>query len=514
MLQAATQAASVILREFPHRLAYGVAVHAGSGNNGGDAYIVAAQLARAGIAVRLHAVDSPRTADAQRAAALAAPRLVHGAPTGRELLVVDGILGTGHRGALRDGVSRACAQLRDARDRGATIVALDLPSGLDATTGDIADGSTPADLTISFGTFKRGTLVARSHCGRIVLVDIGLDVHAQRADDAWLLADAPTLAQLLPRTAWNAHKGTRGQLALVGGAHGMVGAIVLASRAALGAGVGLVRSWVHADGIAALQTNVPQAIARTWPAVSSAPHADGAQTSSAWGTALAIGPGLGRDDAAWSLLITALRENAGLPVLLDADALTLVSMRANGDAAELLRDVTGGASSVVCTPHPREFARLLGITARASSGDAKGNESTLPASLDERAVRLREFAQRAKATVLLKGTPTLIATPDAMPLRVVARGTALLATGGSGDVLTGLIGALLAQGIPAADAALLGATAHGIAAECAASAAQGIRGLTLDDLLRALPDAWRAISAPAPMPPHVIAELPAPDDRW
>jgi NAD(P)H-hydrate epimerase len=171
MLQAGTAAASWLLRECAELLAHGVALHAGSGNNGGDAYIVAAQLARAGVTVRLHASLPPRTPDARQAAQLAQPYLVHGAPTGRERLVVDGLLGTGHHGPLRDILAADCARLGVARDGGATLVALDLPSGLDATTGEVAEGSVPAHVTLSFGTFKRGTLLRREHVGRLVLLD-------------------------------------------------------------------------------------------------------------------------------------------------------------------------------------------------------------------------------------------------------------------------------------------------------------------------------------------------------
>ena len=491
MLQAGTQAAASLLRDFNDRLHHGVALYAGVGNNGGDAYIVAAQLARVGVKARVHAVGAPRTDDAQRAAALAAPSLVHGSPTGREQLVVDGLLGTGHRGALRDEARRLCDVMTLARERGATIAALDLPSGLDATTGAIADGSVAADVTVTFGSIKRGLLFARGHAGRILLLDIGLARHALHDDRAWMMADDATIARMLPSTPWDAHKGRRGRLALVGGATGMAGALILSTRAALAAGCGLVISWTDSSGVPALQQTVPQAIANEWPA------ANDVVSESAWGSALAIGPGLGRGDASYALLQRALRENVGVPILLDADALTLIAMHMSSrDAAAALREIRVNAASVVCTPHPREFERLLG--------------APLPSDWQARADVLQDFASRANVTVLLKGTPTLIASPSGNSLHTVARGTALLATGGSGDILTGLIGALLSQGIPADSAALLGATAHGLAAEIATEHAQGIRGLTLDALLHALPDAWRAMAQPATFPPGVIAELPAP----
>ena len=491
MLQAGSQAAAALLRDFSDRLQHGVALYAGVGNNGGDAYIVAAQLARAGVKARVHAVAVPRTEDAQRAAALCAPSLVHGPPTGGELLVVDGLLGTGHRGSLRDEARRLCDVMTLARERKATIAALDLPSGLDATTGAVAQGSVAAHVTLTFGTIKRGLLFAREHTGRILLLDIGLARHAQHDDCAWMMADAATIARLLPSTPWDAHKGRRGRLALVGGATGMAGALILSTRAALAAGCGLVRCWTESSGVPVLQQAVPQAITDVWPAAND----DAAE--SAWGTALAIGPGLGRGDTSYALLKRALRENVGVPILLDADALTLMASHTSSrDAAMALREIGDNATSVVCTPHPREFERLLG--------------AKLSTDWQARADVLQDFSTRANVIVVLKGTPTLVASPSGNALHTIARGTALLATGGSGDILTGLIGALLSQGIPADSAALLGATVHGLAAEIATDNAQGIRGLTLDDVLHALPAAWRAMAQPTTFPPGVIAELPAP----
>ncbi len=520
MLRAGTHAAEVILRDMDERVQHGVALFAGVGNNGGDTYIVAAQLARAGIRVRLHAAGAPRTADAQRAARLAAPFLVDGAPTGRERAVVDGLLGTGHAGALRGDITAACETLSDARARGATIVALDVPSGLNASTGEISDGAVAADVTVTFGTIKRGLLIARAYAGRVVLADIGLEHHAAAPDDAWIMPDDAMLARMLPSIAWDAYKSRRGQLALVGGAVGMAGAVVLASRAALRTGAGLVHNWIDIASVPVLQATVPQAIAHDWPdsfapaadvthdVRSDTVHADA--SDSPWGSALAIGPGLGRDQRSRALLALALQQNAHVPLLLDADALTLLSSHANakpksvspsaadhhGDVAASLRVLSANGRVIVCTPHPGEFARMLGVA--------------VPTDWQQRAEVLREFASRAAVTVLLKGTPTLIAPADGGPLVVMARGTAALATGGSGDVLSGIIGALLAQGLDGPSAAILGATAHGLAAERATTLADGeIRGVTLEDVLDALPHAWQQLRQFPTLSPGVLYELPA-----
>lgn len=516
MLRAGTAAASCILRDHGERLAHGVALYAGPGNNGGDAYVIAAQLARAGVTVRLHAAAAPRTDEATRAAALAAPALRFGAPTGGEGLVVDGLLGTGHTGPLRDGIRSACTMLRHAHDRAATVVALDVPTGLDATTGEIADGSVPADTTLSFGTLKRGQLVQRAHVGRLVLLDIGLARSVDLDDGAWTLHDPATLHALVPSVAWNAHKGARGRLLVVGGADGMAGAVTLAVRGALHAGAGLVRAAVSDVSVPAVQAGVPQALAAQWESASQL-TTDGAP----WAHAVAIGPGLGLTAESRRILERTLAANPAVPVLLDADALTLAASwhtptrDGRGRAGEpsaiaaLLAEWSAGRPGMVLTPHPGEFARLRPFASARAEARADDWQA--------RADALSSFAIACGATVLLKGAPTLVATPDGAPLSVVPRGTSMLATGGSGDLLTGIIGALLAGGVRAADAATLGASVHGLAAEHAGAmpgavyrALDTTRGRTLDAVLDALPHAWRDLHASqAPNAPDVLLSLPA-----
>lgn len=518
MMRAGTTAAATLLRDHAGQLAHGVALFAGSGNNGGDAYIVAAQLARAGVVVRLHAAAPPRTPDAIRAMHLASPALVHGAPTGHERLVVDGLLGTGHHGALREPVLAACARLALARSGGATVVALDVPSGLDATTGELVEGSPAAHTTLCFGTIKRGLLLSRGHAGRIVLLDIGLgldlDGSAGDTDGAWHLPNASEYARWLPPIAWNAHKGRRGRVAIVGGHEGMAGAVVLATRAALAAGAGVAHAIVDAPSVAAVQINVPQALAERWPVRAANRRSDAVESGTsihemAGGRAeretlqrcdaLAVGPGLGRGVRSSQLLERLVNEHRDRPLVLDADALWLIAETANAlgtDAAALIRHWTRHSRAVVCTPHEAEFARLLG--------------TALPSGWDARVDALRQFAVRGGVTVLLKGTPTLVATPDGSRITVVPHGTPLLATGGSGDVLSGLIVALLGQGLAPLEAAVCGAMVHGRAAELATARLGGIRGGTLEAVFESLPAAWRLLEHPVTFPPGVLADLPSP----
>ncbi|MCA0377739.1 MAG: NAD(P)H-hydrate dehydratase [Gemmatimonadetes bacterium] len=503
MVAAGTRAAQWILTHLADRLAHGVAVYAGAGNNGGDAWVVAAQLARAGVAVRVHAAALPATDDARHAASLAAAWPVQEVPHGEERLVIDGLLGTGHRGALRPHIAAACVQMRRARESGATIVALDVPSGLESSTGDACDGCVPAHVTLTFGTIKRGLLLRRDVAGRIVLLDIGLGAHAAGDDHAWYWATRASLETALPPIAWDAHKARRGRVGVVGGIAGMAGATILAARGALQVGAGLVHTFVDAPSIVPLQIAVPQAIAHHWPAARDTSPDDATDVLPAL-DALVIGPGLGRTRHTARLVESLMRAvehaDAAAALVLDADALYLVTEVAatlGTDPAALLRHWTRPAVqrglAVVCTPHPGEFARLLG--------------TPLPAAWDERAESLRTFAARAGVTVLLKGAPTLVS--DGHDIVAAPYGTALLATGGSGDVLAGIIGTLVAQGAHGMDAALLGAALHGRAAEIITAQRRGVRGAMLDDVLHALPAALEWLTTADAVHPGLLADLPA-----
>ena len=334
-----------------------------------------------------------------------------------------------------------------------------------------------ADLTITFGTIKRGHLVARGLCGRIVVVDIGLGAHAHRAGES-ALADGAWFRERLPRIAAEAHKGTRGKVAIIGGAPGMAGAAVLAARGALRAGAGMVKCVVAPESLAALLEAEPAALSATWPAD------DGAMRAAVgdWADVVLIGPGLGREHAR-ALVEQVLAVFSG-PVVLDADALNAFA----GDA-RALRPLLGDRAALV-TPHPAELARLAGI----ATEEVLARRFELPAAM----------ARETGAAVLLKGVPTVVAG-TAGDVHCVAEGTPLLGTGGSGDILGGIAAALLAQTGDAALSGALAAFAHGRAA--LAVSARQVRGFTLDDVLAALPAVW-SLAASAPKPP-VLAELPA-----
>jgi NAD(P)H-hydrate epimerase len=422
--------------------------------------------------------DAIAERDVAIAAGVVATRAIDDLLSGGEDLVVDALLGTGFsaEGALRGEVALAVDKLCELAQRGASIVALDVPTGLDASTGQQV-GRLRAALTITFGTVKRGQLVARGACGEIVVVDIGLGAHARNAASAMELAGATWFSASLPRIAADAHKGTRAKIAIVGGAPGMAGAIVLAARAALRSGAGLVRCVVSPASLQAVQEAEPAALGAVWPTED--PEVDAIAN---WADAMLIGPGLGAKGA--RAMVERLLGVFEGPVVLDADALNAFAR----DIPSLARTI--GKRAALLTPHPAEFGRLVGLDV----------ESVLAERFDHPS----RLASQAGAAVLLKGVPTTVAATSGT-VRIVAEGTPVLATGGAGDVLGGIAATLLAQTGDAALAGALAAFAHGRAA--AAVSARQVRGYTLDDVLLSLPAVWALM--PDVARPPILAELPS-----
>lgn len=468
MRVAAANAATVIAARYAARLVHGIQIYTGPGNNGGDGWAVASALASAGVPVTVTEVIEPRTTDAFAERTLALPHVERG--DARAGVVVDALLGTGSRGAPARALADAVRAIDAARARGATVVALDLPTGLDATTGVRAEPCVTADLTISFGGIKRGALVSRALSGEIVVVDIGLShvpgPHATLVDAAYVRAHVPAIPP-------DAHKGTRASVAVVAGARNMGGAAIDAAQGALRSGAGLVKVVTDAANTAAVHARLPEALTASIDTALDA--IDG------WADAVVVGPGLGHDATARALVHAVLEQWRG-PIVLDADALN-----AYGGEVDLLASVVTGRPAVI-TPHPAEFARLV----RRSVGDVLAERFDIGAPL----------ARELGAAVLLKGTPTVITAPDGTRI-VSAAGTAALATGGSGDVLSGMVGTLLAQGAAPLDAAACAAWVHGRAAELT----PGVRGTRLQDIVVHLAEAWQLDVAPCAYP--VLATLPA-----
>ena len=489
MQRAGAAAAAEIVRRYPEDIGAGAVIATGAGNNGGDGWVVAAALHAVGIPVRVveclpaHTPDARAEREAAIAAGVRCSTTIDDLLVGAERIAIDAILGTGLRpdtpleGAAASAVATLIARQRN---HGSRIVALDVPSGMNADDGLDVAGLRCA-LTLAFGTLKRCHVVSRAGCGDIVLLDIGLGRHAEASRGA-ALATPRWFRAALPPIAADAHKGTRKKIAIIGGAPGMAGATILAARAALRSGAGLVKCVVAPESLPAVQEAEPAALAAPWPA----DDATLEREVTRWADAILLGPGLGRDGAR-AFVERVLRAFRG-PVVLDADALNAFAGEA-AMLAPLLHE-----RPALLTPHPAEFGRLVVRDVEEVLGD----RFTLPARL----------AADAAAAVLLKGVPTVVAARNG-DVMVVAEGTPTLATGGAGDLLGGIAVTMLAQTEDAALAGALAAYAHGKAAWLVSPRA--VRGYTLDDVLLALPVVW-SLPAPPPRPP-VLAELPAVGER-
>jgi NAD(P)H-hydrate epimerase len=483
LMENAGRAAAVALVADAQALFPGpVLVLAGAGNNGGDGYVVARILQGWGwqVTTLVLAAESriggdaalmlrvlqrlgstviftPEIQDLRTQLDLCTPRLV-----------IDALLGTGLntevRGFYRDALELV-AQI-DAR-----VLALDLPSGVNASDGRVMGRALKADQTLSFHHAKigHGTRPGSDYVGDLKVLDIGIPYllsPAETAEAEVVLLDPASARQLLPIRSARGHKGTFGHLTVVAGAPGYTGAAVLTSQAGLRSGAGLT-TLLSPPGLYPLMAQkLTEVMTRPLNAPGdclTAEHCEEIMAFAAQTQALVVGPGLGRQPQT----IDAVRHLLGqstCPLVLDADALNALV-----GATELLTTLVD--SVPVLTPHPGEFARLLGC----SIADVEADRFRLA----------RRFAVDFGVVLLLKGARTLIADPLGR-VRISPSGNAGLATAGSGDVLAGLIGGLLAQGLNSFDAASLGAWLHGSAADLLA-AATGTAGLMATDLLNKIP---------------------------
>ncbi|MGP4087672.1 NAD(P)H-hydrate dehydratase [Streptomyces sp. KR55] len=420
----------------------------GSGDNGGDALYAGARLARRGAGVTAVLLSPERVHAGGLGALRRAGGVVVGVGGAEELigradLVMDGIVGIGGKGGLR----AEAVPLAEAAARGrAAVVAVDLPSGVDVDTGEVRGAAVRADLTVTFGTHKPGLLVdpAREYAGAVRLVDIGLELPAEAELEALQHAD---VAALLPVPVSESDKYRRGVVGIAAGSARYPGAAVLAVAGALRGGAGAVR-YVGPAGDAV--------IARFPETLVSDQGPRRAGRVQAW----VVGPGAG-DDAGTVAEVLA----ADVPVLVDADGLRLADAGA----------VRGRGAPTLMTPHAGEAAALLGVAREEVEG--------------ARLAAVRELAGRYGATVLLKGSTTLVAGAGGGPVRVNPTGTPWLATAGSGDVLSGLAGSLLAAGLSTVDAGSVAAYLHGLAGRYAADGAP----VGAHDVAGSIGGAWRDV---------------------
>ena len=432
-----------------------VLVVAGPGNNGGDAFEVAVHLKQWFYRVTVVFAGDRSKLSGDAGAALARWKAAGGTiePSipagGRWDLVIDGLFGIGLQRALE---GRHAELVKSVNDLRLPVLALDVPSGINADTGAVMGYAVRAARTITFIGLKPGllTLDGPDHCGELHSDSLGLDAESLLSPHGRLL-DESVLSQTLAPRPRNFHKGLAGTAAILGGTTGMVGAAVLAGRAALRCGAGRVHLALLTEHPPTVDYGQPELMLRTPDAVARSTEM----------TVLAAGPGMGKDEGAKR----ALRQALGSPstLLLDADALNLA-----GEDPELAEFIANRQAATLLTPHPAEAGRLLGLSTRQVQ--------------DDRLAAALAIAKRYRAFTALKGNGTIVAAPDGR-WWVNPTGNAGMASAGMGDALTGLVAGLIAQGAAPLDALLAGVWLHGAAGDEVVRANGGPLGLTASELI-------------------------------
>lgn len=455
MQRAARATWRALVRQWP--TANELSVLAGHGNNAGDGYLVAMLARRAGWSVRVLAVGDPQRlqGDAALAHAEAVSENVLVEPwtaqSGLRGIVLDALLGTGLSGNVREPYASAIAAINAS---GLPVVAVDIPSGLCADTGRILGCVVHADLTVTFIGLKVGLFTgdAADVTGELVFNDLQAD--PQLLDGTAFTARRLSIANL-PRLATRApvsHKGKFGHVLLIGGDRGYGGAILLSAQSALRSGAGMVSLSTRPEHVSPALSRIPEAMVL---GTSSANQLMGLLEKV---SVLVVGPGLGQ--AGWGRSLLSAAANAPLPQVWDADALNLLA----GGQVNLPK-------GCVITPHPGEAARLLGV----STADVQS----------DRPAAAHALSKKYTAVVVLKGTGSLIAHPDGR-LALCHQGHPAMATAGLGDVLAGVLGALLAQGMEPFDAACLAVWLHANAGEQQGKSGRGLAASDLIPVIRQL----------------------------
>jgi ADP-dependent NAD(P)H-hydrate dehydratase / NAD(P)H-hydrate epimerase len=472
LMDLAGQATALAARRLAEDTGAPILVVAGPGNNGGDAWVAAARLRESfSRVVVLDAAGTPPKAAEARAARerfeAAGGEITREWPVRHPSLVVDGLLGIG---LSRDVDAPMAALILRINESGAPVLAIDVPSGLDADTGRALGCAVRASHTLTFIARKPGLhmLDGLEHCGEVECDDLGLRDEALAAAKGGLLAPAAVRGWLAPR-ARDSHKGHYGSLGIIGGNRGMVGAALLAARAGLFAGAGKVFVGLLSPDAPGVDPVHPELMMRPVDDVLSA-------------DVIVAGPGAGQSPSATSVsmfersLMPALIALAK-PLVLDADALNAVAF------SDTLREDLAARRKgpTILTPHPAEAARLLGIDTAQVQADR------LSAAL--------EIARRFGAHVVLKGAGSVCAFPDGR-WSINSTGNPGLASGGTGDVLAGMIGALLCQGLSAEQALQYAVCLHGAAADALVARGEGPIGLSASELMleaRRLMNAWTGV---------------------
>lgn len=477
--EAAATLASSLLKE-----PSAVLVACGPGNNGGDGFVMARLLRQAGHRVQTAFAGDPARLPPDAAAAHAAWLACGGetlpvlppAPPGGWALVVDALFGIGLQRPLE---GRRAAWIDTLNAQPCPRLALDIPSGLDADTGHCLGPCFSATHTLSFIALKPGllTLDGPDQCGEVQVATLGLDPQALLAAPGASITPQLFEVRLQPRRR-NSHKGSHGDVAVIGGAPGMVGAALLAGRAAASLGAGRVLIGLLDPAALSVDPLRPELMFRTASALLEGPLPG----------ALVVGPGLSQSDAAAGLVDRAIALPA--PLLLDADALNLVALSPLRQKALAHR-----SPPTLLTPHPAEAARLLGCSTAEVQAD--------------RIAATREIARKLRAWVVLKGCGSIVAAPDGA-WWINTSGNPAMATAGMGDVLSGLIGTLLAGGWPAGEALLAGVHLHGCAGDHLSRTLNIDCGLLADEMSSAARHCFNAWIRPPHSGEMAVRPLPAP----
>ncbi len=458
-----------------------VLVFCGHGNNGGDGFAIARLAAHRGAKVTVvFSGDRERMSDETstncEADKLHDIPILESADCDLEMaiqaadIIVDALLGTGTSGTLRDETQRLVGLINQ-RPQSSKLVAVDIPTGLHADTGQILGQAVQADLTVTFGHRKPALCITPgiTYCGKVVVADIGIPAQAiLQVKPAIFWVGQSALQSLMPQRPVDGHKGVFGHTLIVGGSAGFAGAPMLAASAAIKAGVGLCTAAIPDSYVSAGLAVEPGVM---WHGMGLHSEHLGAECEVPLRKligqvkSLAIGPGLGQHPETVKLLLRLL-EGPLPPLVLDADALNILAAHSSSLASHQPSE-----RQVVLTPHPGELARLMGMS--------------IPEVQQDRIAAARAAAARYKSVVVLKGAHSVVASPDGSAY-IIATGNPILAVGGSGDVLTGIIAALMAQGLPALEAAILGSGWHGLAGDVTAENL-GQAGASPIDIVRAIP---------------------------
>ena len=487
MERAGVATARAIMAEFSQRKAL---VLCGPGNNGGDGLVIARELHNAGYTVKALVLGSKSrlSPDCALQYSIAKKLGLHGLKvtfgSGNSginkkdthgAVLVDAIFGTG----LNKKVSgSAVSMIKKINASGSPVVSVDIPSGVSADTGQVLGVAVKADITVTFGLPKRGHFLepGSDHTGRLIVEDIGFPRHLYEKADCHVPGH-DEMAALLPERPSNAHKGDFGHVLVLAGSRGKTGAAFMSSGACLRAGAGLVTLGGPETLDTAYQQRVTEQMYLPLPdtgmgALSKKALEPVLSFIKERATVLAMGPGMGTEPETVKLVRGLIRESP-VPMVLDADALNALK----GNPSTL----RNAKAPVVITPHPGEFSRLMDKAAMA----IKDIEA-------DRIGSALAFAKKTGVTVLLKGAPTVTATLDGQSY-INPTGNPGLAKAGSGDVLTGIVAALLAQGLSAGNSAVLGAYLHGLAADIAVTEGTSARSLIASDVMESLPSAFAAL---------------------